>query len=343
MTEALRLAGVLGHSRALGVLRRSVLSDRLHHAYLFAGPEGVGKRRVADALAALVLCTERKGDAETLDSCGRCSACLKLAAGSHPDVVVVEPDGRFIKIAQIRAVHSQTRFQPFEGARRVIVIDQADTIREEAANALLKNLEEPRGDTMFIVVTANPQRLLTTIRSRCQTLRFGSLLPAEVASILVGEGEEPAAADIAGRLAGGSVGGASHVLASPVYADRARLASRFCSLSDASSSELLAFAEELGSGDVARDALAIARTFYRDAALLSAGASPEHLVHPDLVSELRELETRSSLGDLTAAVDRLGEAEAMINGNVQARMAMEALLLTLADCPARPLAARLPQ
>lgn len=343
MSDTLRLADVRGHQRALGILRRSVLADRLHHAYLFAGPEGVGKRRAADALTALVLCTDRRGDAETLDSCGHCIACRKLEAGSHPDRVVVEPDGRFIKIAQIRDVHSQTRFRPFEGERRVVVIDRAETIREEAANALLKTLEEPRGDTMFILVTANPQRLLTTIRSRCQTVRFGGLDPTDVAAILVDSGETAEASAVAGRLSGGSVGGASHVLASSVYAERSALVAKLCGLSSFSSSEILGLAEELGRSDVARDALAIARTLYRDVALLAAGASDDRLIHVDLADVLRTLRERHSLADLAGSVDRLNEAEAMLDGNVNPRMAMETLLLTLADCPTRPLAPRLPQ
>ena len=320
-----------------------MVADRLHHAYLFAGPEGVGKRRVADALTALVLCTDRQGDTESLDSCGRCPACLKLAAGSHPDRVVVEPDGRFIKIAQVRDVHSRTRFAPFEGARRVIVIDRAETIREEAANALLKTLEEPRGDTMFILVTANPQRLLTTIRSRCQTLRFGGLEPSDVAAILVDGGESESASAVAGRLSGGSVGGASHVLSSAIYEERPALVSKFCGLPEFSSSEILGMAEELGRSDVARDALAIGRTLYRDAALLAAGASSDRLFHADLHAALDKLRARYSATELSSSVDRVNEAEAMLDGNVNPRMTMETLLLTLADCPTRPLARRLPR
>ncbi len=341
MNERLRFKSVRGHARPLGVLRRSIASGRLHHAYLFAGPEGVGKRRVADALTALVHCTDRQGTVDELDSCGRCSACLKLAAGSHPDVVVVEPDGRFIKIAQIRDVHSKTRFQPFESERRVIVIDQADTIRDEAANALLKNLEEPRGDTMFVLVTANPQKLLTTIRSRCQMLRFGELTPRDVAAILVSLGADKDAALIAGRLSQGSVGGAQHVLESPIYAERRTLAARFAKLPESTSGEVLAFAEELGKGAASRDTLAIARTLYRDAALISAGASENRVVHLDMLDTVKRLAGLLDLTSLTAAVARIGEAESMLNGNVNPRMAMETLLLTLADCPTRRLAPRL--
>ncbi|MFT6400040.1 MAG: DNA polymerase-3 subunit delta' [Bradymonadia bacterium] len=292
-------------------------------------------------MTALIHCTARTGSTESLDSCGKCSACIKLAAGSHPDVVLVEPDGRFIKIAQIREIHSKTRFQPFESERRVVVIDQAETIRDEAANALLKNLEEPRGDTMFMLVTANPQRLLTTIRSRCQMLRFGGLTPTDVAAILVSLGADEQQALIAGRLSQGSVGGAQHVLESPVYAERREIAARFAKLPKSTSGQILAFAEELGKGAASRDTLAIARTLYRDAALIAAGASEDRVVHLDMLDTVKGLAGLLGLSSLTAAVARIGEAEAMLNGNVNPRMAMETLLLTLADCPTRRLAPRL--
>ncbi len=134
------LGDILGHDRAIGALRRAHAAGRLHHAYLFSGPEGVGKRSTAAALAGLVNCEQPQGDLNTLDACGRCSACLKLAAGQHPDLLVIEPEGRFIKIDQVRAVSAATRFRPYEGARRFVLVDKADALHEAAANALLKTL-----------------------------------------------------------------------------------------------------------------------------------------------------------------------------------------------------------
>lgn len=342
-----RFADVRGHERALGVLRRSVDSGRVHHAYLFTGPAGVGKGLVARALAALVNCTspvrDDGPDGAGSDACGRCSSCTKLAAGSQPDVLFIEPDGRQIKIDQVRELHAKTRFRPYESARRVVIVESADTLRDEAANALLKTLEEPRGDTMFVLVTSNPQRLLTTIVSRCQPVRFGALAPDTLTGILVARGVSEADARVAARLCGGSVGGALHVLETAAYDGRGELAGRLATVDRASTVELLAWADELGrAGQDLPDVLRMLRSVLRDAVLAEAGASPERLVNADLSGAIDAVRRGRGLGDLIGGIERIDEAERMLAGNVNPRMVCETLLLSLADDPRRPLAQRIP-
>jgi DNA polymerase-3 subunit delta' len=199
------LAEILGQARALTRIRRAWRSGRLPQAYCFAGPSGVGKRTTALALAQAVNCVApgaEGGRAE--DACGACAACRKIAAGLHPDVVEVRPEGKtVIGIDQIREVAGRASMRPYEGRAPVWILDPADLMQEPAANALLKTLEEPAGASLFVLVTTSPSALLPTILSRCQVVRFDALGEEHLREILARHGRRPEDA-AAAALAGGS-------------------------------------------------------------------------------------------------------------------------------------------
>lgn len=328
------LQHVVGHETVKAALRRAFAADRLHHAYLFAGPDGVGKRALGFALAALVNCEAPVGAADSLDACGACNSCLKMAGSGHPDVHEVAPDGRDIKIAQVREIHAATRFRPYEGKRRVFVIDQAHTMRVEAANALLKTLEEPRGDTMFVLVTPQPHRLLTTVISRCQPMRFGPLAPGEIAAVLERVAPELRDDEALARLAGGSIGRAQALAESPVFAERHTLIERFTTLDEAGVGAALGWADELSRDrDNLPEVLELFRSVLRDAVLRSSGASTERLLHVDRAGAVARLAAGRQTSALLALSERVDETERLLLGNVNARMALEQLLL-LAAAPA---------
>ena len=193
---------VRGHTAQIGVLRRICASQQPAHAYLFEGPDGVGKRVVAWALAARLTC-EAPNDVS--GACGACRSCHALQRGEHPDLTLLERDGVSIRIGQVRDALKPLRFEPVLGRAKVLIVDEADTLREEAANALLKTLEEPPSRTHFILVTARSQLLLGTIRSRSQTVRFGDLDSADIEAVLIAEGADPSLVAMAAPLAEGSV------------------------------------------------------------------------------------------------------------------------------------------
>jgi DNA polymerase-3 subunit delta' len=179
----MRFADVVGHARPIALLRRALATDRLAHALLFAGPEGIGKRLVADALAAAVVC-ETKGT----DVCGACPGCRQLAAGTHPDVLVVSlPQGkREVPIERVRDLNQFLRLQPLRAARKAAIIDDAHLLSLAAQNALLKGLEEPPLGALMILIAHNADALLPTVRSRCQRLLFAPLSSEEVDQVLRG-------------------------------------------------------------------------------------------------------------------------------------------------------------
>ncbi len=170
----------------LKLLARAVARDTLPPVMLFAGPRGVGKRRIATAVAEALNCAqaEASGDFE-LDACGSCPTCHRIARIIHADVIVVEPgESGSIKVEQVRDVIDRTAFRPFEGRRRVVIVDPADAMAPPSQSALLKTLEEPPPGSIFVLVSSIPDALLPTVRSRCPLLRFGALTPAEIVEIL---------------------------------------------------------------------------------------------------------------------------------------------------------------
>src|SRR5687768_9396436 len=210
------LRDISGHRRLLALLARAASRQSLAPGLICAGPQGVGKRMDAEALAQLLNCTAPSGG----DACGTCGSCARIARGVHPDVLAVRPgETGAIKIDQVREAIERSAYRPFEGRRRVVIIDDADAMAAEAQNALLKTLEEPPATSTFVLVTSRPDVLLPTVRSRCQRLRFGRLSPGDVASVLIRLHEyEPGPAHAAASAADGS-GGAELEGASGVFAD----------------------------------------------------------------------------------------------------------------------------
>lgn len=181
----------------MAFLRRA--AERPHHAYLLAGPEGGGKQLAARAFAAALLCAD--------GGCGSCRACSLVLEDRHPNVFVVEPEGRDIHVETIREEiwHPAYRTPP-EPGRKVFLVREADRLNPSAADALLKVLEEPPADTVIVLLSARPHELPDTIVSRCHVVTFLPLAEAFVVATLEAEGVEPARAALAGRLAGGNLG-----------------------------------------------------------------------------------------------------------------------------------------
>ncbi|MCK4342447.1 MAG: DNA polymerase III subunit [Phycisphaerae bacterium] len=217
----MRLTDVRHQDRAISILRRALRSGRTHHAYLFDGPEGVGKELTARGLAARLLCGDESLEPDA-DACGRCPSCKLLATGNHldfhlihrglhkfhPDSTIRSSKGLFLSVNLIRHfLIEPAGMKPTQGPRRVFLIRDAERMNEEAQNALLKTLEEPPGSACLILVTASASRLLPTIRSRCQRVPFGLLPPDFVAGELEARlGLSAANARALASLAGGRLG-----------------------------------------------------------------------------------------------------------------------------------------
>ena len=214
-----------GSCREIDKLRLSAASGRLAHAYAFVGPSGIGKKRFAFELAMCLLC-DNYTDAE-LNSCGQCASCRQLAARTHPDLLTVSlPEGKselplelFIgdRESGMRGKEGlchDLSLKPMSARRRVAIIDDAEWMNDAGANAMLKTLEEPPPNSVLILIVTSADRLLATIRSRCQVVTFQPLAPADVERLLIQEGitaNEREAAQVAG-LCEGSLDAARQLL-----------------------------------------------------------------------------------------------------------------------------------
>lgn len=170
---------IAGQTETIDYLRTTISRDSLSHAYLFLGPRGVGKRTTAKVLAAAVNCSQ--------GGCGECSSCLKVLHETHPDVLFVEPEGNFVTIGQIRKLQHEANLKRFEGRYKVCIIDEAESMTLAAANAMLKILEEPPDDLVFILVATDVETMPSTTVSRCQLVKFKPIPAREMAGILINQ------------------------------------------------------------------------------------------------------------------------------------------------------------
>lgn len=214
---------VRGRSAQVEMFRRSIGRGRLASAYLFLGPEGTGKNLFARKLAQCLFCSNVPDAA--LDACGTCSGCRQMQAESHPDFLTVGcPEGKREIPIELLVGSREARgreglchdlsIRPMASDRKIAVIDGADLMNEEGANSLLKTLEEPPPYALMILIAANPDSLLSTIRSRCQAVRFGALDADDVSALLLSQGlvGDAAEAAIVAGLSDGSLATASQLL-----------------------------------------------------------------------------------------------------------------------------------
>lgn len=325
------LAEVLGQERAVERLRRAWHGERLAQAYCFTGPDGVGKRTTALALAQAVECREpRAGEAP--DACGRCPACRKVAMGEHPDVSLVRPtDKTVITIEQVREVAARAALKPYEGTVKVWILDPADQMQEPAANALLKTLEEPLGRSLFVLLTPAVSALLPTIRSRCQEVRFEALSEEALRQILRRHGRSDEDAAAAAALAGGSAERA--LAADPEAARKAwgqAVADWWAALR--SIPLVIEYAERAGKSRAGLEALLeVLGVALRDVAVGAAAADPQAAVSAVRSDALRPVAAALSPSLALHLHAAVGEAAWALGRNAQPRFVAERMLLRMHD------------
>lgn len=320
---------IVGHETAVESLRRALSADRLSHALLLVGPSGVGKRRLALELAMALNC---EGDDVP---CRQCLDCRQIAAGSHPDVLVIEHgEGKdSIAIQQVRELRDAASLRPFQGRRKVYVIADAEELTLQAADALLKTLEEPHPQVTIVLTAAEVDGLPGTIVSRCRVIPLRAVEAATIARALIGRGLDEAEAERVARLARGSAGWALRAAAQPkLVAQREELIGRLSTLLDLNVEGRLQLAESLTTDR--KDRSAVRRhlellTLLAGDLLLLFHDLPPRLVSGADSERLRVQATRLGLEGIMAYLGRLRRAMERIDQNVDPRLALEAAIVSL--------------
>jgi DNA polymerase-3 subunit delta' len=288
---------ILGQTRAVGHLQTAMARGRLSHAYLFLGPEGVGKACVARAVAAALNCQQLRQDG---DACGACPSCRRLMAGTHPDFLIIAPDIEAnklqIKIEKVRELRRLTEYPPLGDGWRVVLIKPAEALNalnDAAANALLKTLEEPPERHLFVLIAVSEADLLPTIVSRCHRLILAPLPLALIAGELMRRrGLAPPQAALVAALSRGSLGRALNADLHDLLRQRQQVLADLAQLTHGSTTAMLDWAQRLAKnrGDL-ETFLAMARLWCRDVLLCHFQAPAHLLTHQDLLPELARQQT----------------------------------------------------
>ena len=332
---------IVGQVEARRRLERIVTENRLPHALLFFGREGSGKRRVAENLAVTLLCSGR--GAETMEPCGHCADCRAMASGTHPDFYLIEPTWsmkngkpntkgkKAIRIEDIQRLRTELARLPKLAKRRVVIIDDADKMNEMAENALLKTLEEPTGEVVFILVTSNRTALLDTIISRCLTLPFVPLAESEVVEILEERGVDADRAVLLAALSEGSAGEALRLNDDDALERRDDAIATLDKLGGLGTEEILSEAKRLSEMSTleAGEWLKYMRFALMDIVTLYIGG--DHLYNRDVGGKIARLMKKISEPWARRALKVTGETEHRVNtSNATLELQFDAMLLKLA-------------
>jgi DNA polymerase-3 subunit delta' len=359
-------SGIVGHERAVELLRRSIRHRRIGHAYLLSGPLGVGKRTLAVRLAQALNCERlgpavdltpqpplRRGEGETAltpaapaqrergqgrePPCGACRRCRLIEAGSHPEVRVVgvQAPHRVIRVADVESIQADAALRPADVYRKVYVLEQAELLHPDAANRLLKTIEEPPPSVVMVLTTVDPEATLETIVSRCQHLRLRPLRRERLARHLVERsGLAPDRAELIAALSEGCVGRALSLATDERALERrSRLLDELAALVDADRLARLQYARTLGDRwskdpDGVREVLGVWLRWWRDVLLLQGGLDGR-VVNLDRRAALERQAAALSPAEAGAAVVSARDVLQMLDQNVNARLALDVAALDL--------------
>ena len=331
---------IVGQSRAVSLLQRSLEQGAMAHAYLLVGPPHVGKMTLALDLARAVNC---QGDKPP---CGTCNTCQKIASGNHADVQVIAPDSAGnssdrphveIGVAQIDEIQRSASLSPFEGRYKVFIIDGAELMSVASANRLLKTLEEPPAGVIFILLTANESVLPATVVSRCQRLELRPLATAQV-GVSLGErwSVEPQKAELLARLSHGCLGWAILAAGDNILLEqRSQRLDRLLDITGADYEERFDYASQLvawfsQSRSLVQDILDLWLDWWHDLLLVKLGGN-DGITNIDRQDLLASLAQGYSLAEIRAFISSIQSAGEQLRQNASPRLVLEVLMLSIPE------------
>ena len=329
---------VLGQGQAKHILGQALSQSRLSHAYLFYGPESIGKKLLAVEFAKALNCLSP----ETEEACGSCDSCRKIDDQIHPDFFFVEPTKSTptareaaIKIDAIRELQKKLGFLPYQGKAKVAIIDQVEKMNAQACNAFLKTLEEPPSATILILLTSNIYQLLPTLISRCQGIRFNPLPPEAIRKILQSQDDEkldPAELDLRVGRSKGQVSRALSDEATQTSSYRPAMIDLIGQVSFKRMDLLFQWSKAMAKGsEPLSQILEELLGLLRDLTFIKSGGSPDQLLNRDLITQLEPVARKKSLSHLLKMTEAVNQTQYALSGNANAQLALETMLLDFCE------------
>ncbi len=332
---------IFGQQSVVNMLQMAICHKRCSHAYLFTGPESVGKKLTALAFAQTVNChtlsaSVKRRKPDVFDACGKCVSCKKIIHLNHPEVRVVEPEKTSVTIEQIRSIKHESIFKPVEAYNKVYIINNAHTMTPEAMNCFLKILEEPPADVIFILITHRHADLLPTVISRCQIVAFNRLLPGDVTKILQENYEITSSQSIfPSLLAKGNVNKAAAYCDDPVIKTRKDIFDLFVSLRKNTSlciNDAFMQSEELSKDkEKTRTFINLAVSWYRDQLLVRLSSHQSALDNQEFYSDLQEEAQSVTSEKIIYILELLMSMKGFLDRTINIRLALENLFVKVSE------------
>ncbi|GCF07593.1 DNA polymerase III subunit delta' [Dictyobacter arantiisoli] len=333
-THQIQAAGwnIVGHEHIIDLLRRTLAAQQVRHAYLFAGPQHIGKSLLAYRLAQALLCTGGPDPKiAPQEPCNQCLSCRKVLHGNHPDIHIIRKaaDKQAIVIEQVRALQSDAARRTLEGRRNIFIIENAQDMNVQAANCILKTLEEPEPDVVLLLTVPDAGSLLPTILSRVQLLSMQLLPPQRISDALIKQWEvEPAEAALIAALAAGRLGWAVEAVEDEDMLDeRKTQLAQLTKLLTSPKVERFGFVQRLGTdGEKIRHMLELWLLWWRDM-VLAANGCLDLTVNADMRDLLQAQAAKVGTLEAERMVRAILQTQESIERNVNARVALEVLML----------------
>lgn len=316
----------MGHKQITQVLQQAFINKKIAHAYLFSGAEGLGKYKTAWAFARMLQCTCAKQEEGR-----RCLACDLVDGQTHPDIRTITPQSTTIRIEQMREIQQDVQYGPRVGNRKIFILDGVERLTEQAANSLLKLLEEPPDYVVFILLTLNMHSVLTTMLSRCQHISFQVVPENELVTYLIQRGFNAEQAATAAAVSGG-IPGRALLWADSGYRLRELVIDRLEDLQKAPRGMIWDVVSAL---DEEREQLLLIFELIsfvlRDCLAWKATGNRELLLYKDCAGRIAALAENAQQDELLAVFKELGMARQMLIGNANSRLLVERLCLKIQD------------
>lgn len=321
---------IIGQPVLVGSLKRAVQEDMVANGYIFCGPKGSGKRLAASVFARALNCRGAEPD----KPCGGCISCRKFDSGNHPNIEVIKPTGASIKIKQIREVITKVSKKPFESGYKVIVMEDADKMTQDAQDAFLKTLEEPPANTIFILLVQNHNSLLPTVLSRCQIFYLKKVSTQQIENYLTEHyNYDKEQITFAAAAANGIIGRAVEILSNKELQETRRNYVNFITkISNASYTELSAMAGDFAdSKDAAERLLDFMLSWYRDILISKQDCEKQVLVNSDNADVIVRQGEKLDESKLNRIIDAIKRTISYINHNVGTKNSIDSMLLNIME------------